>query len=343
MFKVIEGLTPVSSEDWQPAPACTKTTFVPNPAIQHAASLAEQGHGPEDVLQLHHCPRQPPLLTLDVVRTDLVVQAHELLLASHSLYTGVLPGQHLQGLRELLQQHNGLVSREASASCPVYSVVVPDRPGLHLQASQILWVGSVDKQLAALYDPMEEAGVEQEGREVAISSQQFWQTRLEHCLRDGPGSRPGLVLARTLEHVTHVSQFAGVARMKDIAGSKASLRKVKLDLQAGVEWHCAPMFFLTTTSSLKSPRVLATWVSHTAGMEGRQEQVWHVGSEQQLLPLLPGRELPREAGHYFVHCKTGEPGDCPFHELCTRRPVDEWRQRLVVLIIVNKMEGLFYA
>ena len=258
-----------------------------------------------------------------------MVQAHELLLASHSLYTGVPSGQHLHGLRELLQklQHDGLVSREGPASAAVYSVVVPDRPGLNLQASQILWVGSVDKQLAAIYDPREEAGVQQEDREVAITPQQFWQTRLEHCLRDGPGSRPGLVLARTLEHVMHVSQFAGVARMKDIAGSNASLRKVKLDLRARVEWHGAPLFFFTATSNPKSPRVLATWVSHTAGLEGHKEQVWHVGSEQQLLTLLPGREQPREEGHYFVHCRSEEPGDCPFHELCARRPVEEWRQR----------------
>ena len=324
----------MSSEDWQPASATSKSLFSLLPVVQHAACLEDQEHGPADVLLLHHCQDQGTnLRTLEGVRPDVVLEAHQQLLASHNLYSGVDPGEHLKGLENLLEDlvMTGVVTEDAQAQHTVYSVLVPDRPGLSPQTRQVLELGDLPLQLAAIYDPREEAGLQQ-AREVVITNQQWWHQRLANCQLEGPGDRPGLVLARVLEYVCQQAQFAGAGRMMDVPGSRGFLKKVRNDLDALVSWHGAPAFFFSASCPPLTDLAVATWVSHQAGLYGRKEQVWHVGLEQSLLTPLPGRQLVREDGGYFVHSWVENKVDsCPFHEFCSRRPVGDWRGRWVQL------------
>ena len=330
VFNTTEGLVPISSEDWQPSRATTRTLFSPLLSPQTAASLWEQGHGPEDVLQLHHCPERPPLRTLDNLRPNLVVQAQHLLLTSHPLYSNVLHNQHLRGLEDLLEAllQKGLASRHSVTQHQVYSVLVPDKPGLHPGTRHLPRVHDLTTKLCALYDLSREAGEEQEGREVPISSMQYWHQRLGNCQTEGPGDRPGLVLARTLDYVCQQSQFVGEARMMDIPGSTAFHRKARVDLNTIVRWLGPPTIFFSASFPPASDLSVATFVSHRAGVEGRQEQVWHVSSEQLLLTPLPGREVEGQDCLFYVHCRSRTKEDsCMFHQFCSRRPISIWRHQ----------------
>ena len=327
-----EGLRPVASEDWQSGPlGTTKTMYLPLASPQIAASLMEQGHGPEDVLPLHYCPRQGTVLrTLDRVSPVHIVQAYNSLLASHPLYQGVNMNQHLRGLREMVEDlmRTGSVSKDLQTLPTMFSVVVPDQPGSSPEARQLLAVGSA--QLAALYDPRGEAMMEQEGREVAITPKEYWMQRLHSCHREGPGDRPGLVLARVLQFVQQQRELAGEARMMDILGSRGFLKKQKTEISGLVRWNGGPILFITCTQPTPSTcdLALSTWVSHEAGVRGKSEQVWHVESERELLNFLPGKAVNPDGGLFFVHSRINmREGSCPYHNFCDRTPVEEWRHR----------------
>ena len=93
------------------------------------------------------------------------------------------------------------------------------------------------------------------------------------------------------------------------------------------DWHKCFVFFFSSSLSVATDDLLGTFVSHSAGMEGREEQVWHTVDEQTRLVPRQGRLEPEGEG-YFVHCRVGvEDSSCPFHPHCDRLTLEAWRDR----------------
>ena len=112
-----------------------------------------------------------------------------------------------------------------------------------------------------------------------------------------------------------------------LPGSSAFLDKLKEEMAVMRDWHQYFVFFFSSSLSAATDDLLSTFVSHSAGMEGREEQVWHTEDEQARLVPRQGRLRPEGEG-YFVHCKVGvEDSSCPFHPYCNRLTLEAWRDR----------------
>ena len=337
MFNIIENLRTVPRQEGQPPPPTTKTLFVPLPNIVHVTKLGEQEQSLKQVLELYfQRDLETVLCTRDRVRMELVEEVYLRLLASHPLYSDLHQPTVMASIRDELEFMviRGLVSEEdSSAKDRVFSVLMPDRPDLNHEQRQIIEVTSLDSKLAAVFDPRGEAGVVQEGREVPITPQQWSQHRLAHARRDGPMNHPGLVLALALQHTTqriHSASGLGQAGLVNRVGTSSYYQGLRAKIETLGRWEGPVTFSISCSFDPYSEIMLATWMSHTAGVEGRQEQIWHRGSGQQLLTLRPGRQLEENGlqGFYFVHCVSEEQDDsCPFHPYCFRQPVKEWRNR----------------
>ena len=337
VFKVIERLCPIPRQEGEPLPVLTKTLFFPLSSVEDVASLGQQEQSPEQVLDLHFRRDLDTLPCTDErVRGELVEEAYQRLGLSHPLYSGLSMDIVMTSIRGSMEHLTtmGLVSEEdPPARERVFSVLIPDHAHLTSHQKQILKVDAIDSKLAAIYDPHGEGGVEQEGREVAITLQQWCQHRLAHVRRDGPMDQPSLVLAFTNHHTTQRINSArdhGEAGLEDIVGTSAFYGRHRANLVAMDRWKGPAMFFISASFDPHSEVMLATWVSHTAGVDGKEEKVWHYGSEKQLLAPRLGREQ-EEAGlqsSYYVHCRSEQEEDsCPFHPYCSRRPLGEWRER----------------
>ena len=305
------------------------------------ARLQLQDMSPEEVLNLHYRRDLETLpCTTDRVRGELVEEVYERLLATHPAYRTMNNPYVKASIRDSLETMvtRGLVSEDdPPARAKLYSVLMPDQHYLSLRQRQILTVGALDTKLAPIYDPRGVAGVEQEGREVPITTSQWCKQRLGHVRRDGPMDRPGPVLALALQHTTsriHSARDQGEGGLVDRPGTRAFHQRVRSKLETQAQWHGPPTFFISVSPDGKSEMMLANWVSHNARVQGRAEQVWHRGSEEQMLTARLGREENEQQGHllerspFFVHCKVGErESSCPFHLYCSRRPLEEWRQR----------------
>ena len=336
VFKVIEKLCPVPRQVGDLPPTLTKTLYFPLHVVANVASLWEQEQSPEQVVELHfQRDLETKLCTTERVRGELVEEAYQRLLVSHPLYSGLNVDTVMTSIRGSMEHlaTSGLVSEEDPlAKERVYAVLIPDQPNLTSHQKQILQVGTLDSKLAAIYDPRGEGGVEHEDREVAITSQQWCQNRLANVRRDGPMDQAGLVLAFALQHSTqriHSARDHGEAGLVDRVGTSAYYGRLRANLVALGRWQGPPMFYISVSSNTGSELMLANAVSHTAGVKGKEEKVWHRGSEQQLLTPRPGREQ-EDAGlqsSYFVHCRSAQEEDsCPFHAFCSRRPLEEWRE-----------------
>ena len=337
MFNVIERLQPVDGEDFKQQPATTKILFTLLPVLQKAASLSDQGHSPQDVLQLRYVLEETLLRTGDSVRPDVVVEGYQRLMASHPLYAGLNHEVVLNYIREMLEEMviEGSIAEDTPPSHSVYSVLVPDKAPVSPAARQILEVQDLPAALAALYDLRQEAGVDLQGREVPITPQQWIVQRLANAMTNGPMDRPGLVMAFAHQHVTkriHSAGDQGRISLTCRPGTTDYHRKVKSDLATMARWNAPPHLHCSISFDPLSELMLATRISHDAGVEGREEQVWSRGSEQRRLTPRPGRDqdpgLLEQTPVFFVHCKTEQQNDsCPFHEFCDRQPAEGRRDR----------------
>ena len=337
VFVVIESLRAVPRQDSQPPPDCTKTLLFPLPVVTDVARLGEQEQSPEQVLHLHYQRNLETLpVTGDRVRAELVEEAYEILLATHPLYNDLHQPTVMASIREDLETMvvTGLVSEEDPPPTQrVFSVLMPDSWYLSPHQKQILGVEALDTKLAAIYDPRREAGVDQEGRLVPITFRDWCEQRLANVHRDGPMNHPEVVLGLGLQHTTkylYNARDLGEVGMVSRPGTSSYYHGLHGNLTTMRKWLGPPYFFISASFDPTSKLMLSTWVSHTAGVEGRQEKVWHVGSEQQLLTLRPGRE--EEDIHigdvFYVHCRSNvEDDSCPYHRFCCRRPLEEWRVR----------------
>ena len=325
----------------QPPPALTKTMFFP----VNVASLGEQEMSPEEVLDLHYRRDLETLpCTTDRVRGELVEEAYQRLLDGHPPYGGLNLDIVTRSIHESMEHLvvMGLVSEEDTPTRErVFSTLMPDQANLSSHQRQILEVGALASKIAPLYDVRGEAGVEQEGREVELNLEQWCQHRLGHVRRDSLMDQPGVVLALALQHSAkriHSARDQGEARLVNRPGTSAYYSQVRANLVTLGCWLGPATFFISRSFNPFSEVMLAAWCSHTAGVEGKVEKVWHLGSEQQLLTLRPGREL-ENTGHlgvYYVHCRSQvEEDSCPFHTWCSRKPLEEWRERYVSIIYLK--------
>ena len=319
------------------SPAWNKTLFCPLPVVRDVARLGEQEQSPREVLDLHY-RRNLEILpcTDDRVRAELVEESYEVLLATHPLYRDLNQPAVMTSIREDMEVLviMGLVSEEdPPATLRTYSVLMPDQCLLSAEQRQILGVRELETKLGAIYDPRGEAGVDQEGRIVQITLQDWCVQRMANVRRDGPMNQASVVLALGLQHTTrylHDARNMGEVGLVSRPGTSPYYRGLHFKLNTMRQWLGPPQFFISASFNSTSKLMLSTWVSHTAGVEGKQEKVWHVGSERQLLALRPGRgqENVDMGDFFYVHCRSEvEDDSCPYHTFCCRRPVEEWRVR----------------
>lgn len=332
---MIENLRLVQQLEDQPPSAISKTLFFPRSLVPSVAWLGEQEESPQQVLDLHYRRDLEALpCTSERVRAELVEETYSTLLDSHPLYRDLNKATVMASIKEDLEYmvNMGLVVEEDPApSQKVYSILMPDQCPLSPHQSQILAVRALDTKLAAIYDPRGEAGVEQDGREVTISLQQWSEQRLNNVQRQGPMNQPGVVLALALQHCTQRLYTARPGqRLDNRPGTSSYYHGLRDKLVTLCQWRGPPTFSVSVSFNPSTELMLSTWVSHTGGVEGRQEKIWHVGSEEQELSLRPGKERESQpsSGSFYVHCKSEEEDDnCPYHSFCRRQSVEEWRER----------------
>ena len=322
-------------DEGQPPPASTKTLFFPRSLVNDVDRLGVQEESPEQVLDIHFRRNLETLpYTNERVRAELVTETYEVLLATHPLYRDLHQPTCMASIMEIMERMVVLglvVEEDPPASNRLYSVLMPDRCPLNPHQSQILNVRALDTKLAAIYDPRGEAKVEQQDREVGISLLQWCEQRLVNVRRDGPMNQPGVVLALALQHSTQrLSTGLPGQGLENRPGTSYYHKGLRGKMETLGWWLGPPTFSVSVSFDPSSERMLSTWISHTAGVEGRMEKVWHVGSEQERLTLRPGKvqEHASLQGLYSVHCRSEvEDDSCPFHTFCSRRPVEEWRNR----------------
>ena len=340
---MIESLRPVRQFEGQPPPGSHKTLFFPRSLVSDAARLGEQEESLDQVLDLHFRRNLETLpCTSDRVRAELVEEAYEVLLGSHPLFRDLHQARCMVSIKEIMEWmvvRGMVVEEDPPTSQRVFSVLMPDHCPLSPHQKQILGVQALDAKMAPIYDPRGEAQVEQEGRPVQINLQQWCEQRLANVRRDGPLDQPGLLLAMALQHCTQ-RLFTALPGQggENRPGTSCFYQGLRGKLVTLREWLGPPTFSLSVSFDPNSELMFSTWVSHTAGVEGKQEKVWHVGSEQQQLHLRPGKEQEnaRLQGPYTVHCRSQmEDDSCPFHTFCSRRTLEEWRERWANHIIDN--------
>ena len=316
----------------------------------------------EDVLALHLRPPGHKML----LRPYETLAAHSILLNHHPDYqrgreaADIYMEDALRNLIDQLDLH-GLVEIMGAVAggqegdlnhftlwgprlSNLYSTVLPwKEPQLPAATLQLLQMAGLESQLAPLLDPFMTAGVivQREGarvpREVPISLSSWVRQRLGHIHRAGPANQPVLLLA--LLHVLQAQQMqplitrgqAGLAGppsawLSKLPGSHAYLQSKREDLAALRRWLGPPFLSLTFSMSAATTDLLGTAVSHQAGVEGRQEEVWHVESERERLETRAGKAEPAFTGAYFLHTRSSlEDDNCPYHSHCARTPLEERR------------------
>ena len=184
----------------------------------------------EDVLALHLRPPHHNML----LRADAALAAHVILLHHHPDYERGREAAEVymeDALRSLLDQLDFHGIAEVMGAGPVgqagdlnhftlwgprlanlYSTVLPwKEPQLPAAALQLLQMPDLEAQLAAILDPLKQAGVvlQREGarvqREVPISLSAWVRQRVAHIHRAGPANQPVLLLA--LLHVLQAEQM----------------------------------------------------------------------------------------------------------------------------------------
>ena len=317
----------------------------------------------EDVLALHLRPPGHQIL----LRAEETLDAHGVLLHHHPDYqqgkeaagiymedalTNLLAQLDVYGIVEVMGA--GVVGEAGDLNhftlwgprmANLYSTVLPwKEPQLPAAALQLLRMPGLEAQLAAILDPLKQAGVivEREGvslqREVPISLSSWVRQRVAHIHRAGPANQPVLLLA--LLHVLQAEQMqplitrgqAGLAGprsawLSKLPGSFAYLQSKREDLAALRRWLGPPFLSLTFSMSAATLDLLGTAVSHLAGVEGWDEEVWHVNDEFERLPTRPGKAEPPLTAAYFVHSRSQvEDDSCPYHPFCARTPLEERRE-----------------
>jgi hypothetical protein len=216
-------------------------------------------------------------------------------------------------------------------------------PYLSAAARRLLTIPALEAQLAGIIDLQEEAAVVRE-RERPISLQMWVEQRIRHIHRAGLASKPGLIFA-LLQLLDSQQLAALIARgeageagsrgelLANHPGTSAYYSRLKQNLKVLREWMGSPVFFMTTTVSTTTADLLGTFVAHLAGVEGRDDQVWHKQHETERLTVRPGQQEPEGDGHgeeYFVHSASMvEQDSCPFHTFCVRTNIETWRDRWV--------------
>ena len=223
---------------------------------------------------------------------------------------------------------------------PVLQGVVLPWGKAYLSASdlQILHVAGLESQIAAIFDLENKAGVTTQ-REVPLSLQGWINQRLHNVHRLGPGNNTTVLFSLLLQldiegvrsHIIRGQTMEG--RSPDTyllshPGTKAYYWKREQNMQAETLWRGPPIVFLTLSTNAGTNDALGTWVSHQAGVEGKDVQVWHTGDERTRLTVRMGRRQPSAVQGHFVHSRTEIQDDtCPFHLHCRREPLENWRER----------------
>ena len=310
----------------------------------------------EDVLALHLRPPHHRLL----LRADEILAAHGILLQHHPDYERGREAADIymeDALRNLLNHLDmygivevmgaGAVGQAGDLNhftlwgprlANLYSTVLPwKEPQLPAATLQLLQMPGLEAQLAAILDPLKQGGIAVQ-REVPISLSAWVRQRVAHIHRAGPANQPVLLLA--LLHVLQAEQIqplitrgqAGLAGppsawLSKLPGSYAYLQSKREDLAALRRWLGPPFLSLTFSMSAATTDLLGTAVSHQAGVEGRQEEVWHVESERERLETRAGKAEPAFTGAYFLHTRSDlEDDNCPYHLHCARTLLEERRE-----------------
>ena len=335
-----------------------KSIFLPLDDIQNVPSIAHVIRDPEGILALHVTPQDEG----PVVRLEVVLEAVEHLLQFHPAYpkNDYVQLEYKEYMKDTLNDLGVCLPVDETTRDPNndtevadhFSSFGPNIPVLQgvvlpwgkavLSASdlKILDVVRLESQIAAIYDREEAAGVTRL-REVPVSLQAWTKQRLMNVHRKGPGNNANVLFSLLLqldtEHVrSHIIRGQTMeGRSPDTwlighPGSKAYYWKRERDLEAESSWRGPPVVFLSLSTNAGTKDALGTWVSHQAGMEGNDQQVWHTGHERARLTLRMGRMQPSGSMGHYVHTRTEVEDDtCPFHLFCSREPLENWRERCV--------------
>ena len=318
----------------------------------------------EDVLDLHLRPPGHKML----LRIEETLSGHALLLANHpdyqqgkeaaqiymedALRTNLVAELDAYGIVEVMEA--GAVGQADDLNhftlggprlARLISTVLPYKEAqLPAAALQLLQMPGLEAQLAAILDPLKQAGVvlQREGvtvqREVPISLSSWVRQRVTHIHRAGPANQPVLLFA--LLHVLQAEQMlplitrgqAGLAGppsawLSKLPGSYAYLQSKREDLAALRRWLGAPFLSITLSMSAATSDLLGTAISHQAGVEGRNEQVWHVRDESEKLHPRAGKAKPAVTDAYFIHTRSQiEDDSCPYHPYCARTSLEDRRE-----------------
>jgi hypothetical protein len=283
-------------------------------------------------------------LALDVRDDDKEYMLTELLglVGTQGVVEVMVPGDHGQ----IAAQH--LPGRGPRLDT-LHGTVLPwDQPYLPPAARQLLTMPALEAQLAGIMDLQEEAAVEME-RERPVSLQMWVEQRIGHIHREGLASKPGIILAllqlldsRQLDVLIGRGEAGETGSRSEWLvhhpGTRTFYSRLEQNLRIQREWQGSPIFFLTTSVSTATADLLGTFVAHRAGVEGRDEQVWHVETERERLTVRPGQQEPPGLGapnpgggeEYFVHSASQvEDDSCPFHTFCARTNLEAQRERYV--------------
>ena len=293
----------------------------------------------EDVLDLHLRPPGHKML----LRIEETLSGHALLLANHpdyqqgkeaaqiymedALRTNLVAELDAYGIVEVMEA--GAVGQADDLNhftllgprlARLLSTVLPYKEAqLPAAVLQLLQMPGLEAQLAAILDPLKQAGV-------------------THIHRAGPANQPVLLFA--LLHVLQAEQMlplitrgqAGLAGppsawLSKLPGSYAYLQSKREDLAALRRWLGAPFLSITLSMSAATSDLLGTAISHQAGVEGRNEQVWHVRDESEKLHPRAGKTKPAVTDAYFIHTRSQiEDDSCPYHPYCARTSLEDRRE-----------------
>ena len=333
-----------------------KSIFLPLEDIQNAPSIAHVTRDPKGILALHARPQDER----PVVRLEVVLDAVDHLSQFHPAYpkNDYFQLEYKEYMKDTLQDLGVCLTTDERTrepgndtevldhfssfgpTIPVLQGVVLPWGKAFLSASdlQILHVAGLESQIAAIFDLENTAGVTTQ-REVPLSLQGWINQRLHNVHRLGPGNNAILLFSLLLQldieavrsHIIRGQTMEGRSPDTYLAthpGSKAYYWKREMDLQAEVEWRGPAVVFLSLSTNAGTNDALGTWVSHQAGVEGNDVQVWHTGDEKARLTVRMGKVRPSGVQDHFVHSRTEVEDDtCPFHLFCSREPLENWRER----------------
>ena len=327
----------------------SKNLLLPLSEVRDVRGLADCSRPPEE-LQAMHCRPQGHLAR---VRAGPVVEAWEMLLEHHSLYRTINPlGREvaldfmvetvggMQVAQELMEGGDNQVNFFNKAGFhmkELLSIVLQTkRPIIPAGEKKMLRISNLTDKLYGIFDIQMEAGPGVT-REVPITQVQWQQHILSNVQRSGPANCASFLLSSLLryetERLTNIMEWAqtsggsmGSHHLMSHQGSDAYYSKIGKDLETLHKWRGPAAYNLTLSMSVGTADLLGTRVSHQAGVEGREEQVWHSTTEQEHLTLRPGKELPPSG--FFVHTRTSVKSDsCPYHCFCSRTPLDDRKAR----------------